>query len=144
MPVVALGQGARATLTMTASLDTRTSLRVSSSQVRFELVDGTPPAPVFVEFTVAARVRANTDVVLTVEAVGRLEGPSENTSTSEDVVLWFQGEGARAGTLTEGVPHVAGAWKGSGVRRGRVAFGLRGTLAAGEYLQALHFVVSTP
>lgn len=144
MPMMAVGQETRTTLTMAATVDSRTSLRVSSSHVRFDIVEGTPAEPAFVDFIVAARARADGDVVLTVEAVGRLERLSGGRSAGEHVVVWFQGEGEHAGALTETTPQVAGAWKGSGVRHGRVAFRLLGAPVAAAYVQELKFVLSAP
>jgi hypothetical protein len=134
--------GAEATrpLVMSATFGTRTSLRVSSSDLRFSVSAGAPAETVIVEFTAAARVRPDADVVLTVEGGDGLR--AVGGSASPDLVVSFQGDGQHAGTLREAGPHIAGAWKGSGVHHGQIRFTLGGATAAGTYLLPLKFVLS--
>jgi len=133
---------ATATVTMRAVFNSYTSLRVSSSQLRFEVPDTLAAPRVFIEFSGAARTRTGAQVVLSVEAVGAIQPPAGGPSA--DLVVGYEGEGENAGTLSEAGPHVAGRWTGSGVRQGRVLFTLVGATVPGTYLLPLKFVLSAP
>jgi len=130
------------TVTMRAVFNSHTSLRVSSSQLRFEVPDTLATPRAFIEFSAAARTYTGAQVVLTVEAVGSVQPPAGGPSA--DLVVGYEGEGENAGTLSEAGPHVAGRWTGSGVRQGRVMFTLLGATAPGTYLLPLKFVLSAP
>lgn len=134
---------ASGTVTIRANLENRTSLRVSSSQLRFEVVDPLSAPTAVVDFTAMARTIRDGKVLLTVEPIGSIEAP-QGGPASPDVTVLYQAEGGNSGALSQAGPHVAQVWIGSGVREGRVSFSLRGAQAAGVYVLSLKFVLSAP
>jgi hypothetical protein len=135
------GIDSTASLTLSTAIRGRTSLEVSSSHLRFEVSQALPEPTVVVAFRAAARARPDTDVVLTVETQESVRTPSGVMSRP---VVWFRGEGGRAGALSEAGPHLVATWKGSGVRQGQVVFTLRGAAVAGDYALPVSFILSTP
>jgi hypothetical protein len=121
-------------LAILVQVSSRTSLTVSTDQLRFDSAPGSDAAVVEVDFSAGARIPSGTDIVLTVQPLTTLGG-----------VITFNGngDGTRAGTLTMDAPSTVGRWRGSGVRRGRLVFTLRdGT--AGASSVPVRFVLSAP
>jgi len=139
-PAASPGEDAVATLTMNATVRSRTSLRVSSSELRFDVLGAASAPTVLVDFFAAARAQRDADVVLTVEAVGSVQFPPGGAPPNP--LVSFQGEGGQSGPVAEGMPRILGAWKGSGVHQGRVSFTLQGATVAGTYVLHLRFVLS--
>jgi hypothetical protein len=129
-------------LTVSAVFHSHTSLRVSASELRFDITDPSSVPTVSIDFSAAARTYGNADVVLTVEAAGSID--ARVGGRSADLAVGYRGDGDNAGTLSEAGPHVAGRWTGSGVRQGRVSFTLRGATVRGTYSLPLRFVLSAP
>ncbi len=126
-----------------ADFSSYTSLRVSSSQLRFDVADPLTNPTATVEFTAAARTVRGGEVLLSVEPVGGVQSP-ESGPAAQDVTVRYEGEGGNSGTLSQAGPHVVGRWIGSNVRQGRVSFTLRGAQAAGVYSLSVKFVLSAP
>jgi hypothetical protein len=133
---------ATAAIILRAEFKSHTSLRVSSSQLRFEIADTLDIPRVAIEFSAAARTYRDGEVALTVEPVGSLQGP--DSGPPADLMVQYDAEGGRAGSLSDAAPHVVGQWVGGGVREGRVWFTLRGARAPGVYVLALKFALSAP
>jgi len=129
-------------VSVSAVFQSHTSLRVSASELRFDITDPASVPSVSIDFSAAARTYRNGDVVLTVEAAGSIDAPVGGPSA--DLAVGYRGDGDNAGTLSEAGPHVAGRWTGSGVRQGRVSFTLRGATVPGTYSLPLRFVLSAP
>ncbi len=127
-------------LVFTATVLSRTSLRVSTSELRFEALDSASAPTVVVDFTAAARTRADGEVVLTVERSAR--GGRAMGNVPDEAIVSFEGEGGSAGALDASGPRVVGTWKGSGVRQGRLLFTLHGAPAPGIYVVAVKFALS--
>lgn len=121
-------------LAILVQVSSRTSLTVSTDQLRFNSTPGGDPAVVEVDFSAGARISSGTDIVLTVQPLTTAEG-----------VITFDGdgEGTRAGVLAMDGPSTVGRWRGSGLRRGRVVFTLR-EATAGASSVPVRFVLSAP
>lgn len=125
-----------------AIVRSRTSLQVSSSDLRFDVSEATLAPTVVVAFTAAARAAAAADVVLSVEALRAVE--TGGVAASPDLAVSFQADDGHTGTVAVGVPRVVGTWKGSGVRGGQVRFTLHGATAMGRYRLPVMFALSAP
>jgi len=134
---------ATASVNVTANFTSRTSLRVSSQQLHFEIGDPNDEAMAVVEFTAAARTREGGEVVLTVEPMRSVEGPGGAGDLETTIAFDGDGEGTTTGVLRPTSVSVAGRWIGSGVRRGRLRFSLRAPVG-GTYTMPVRFVLSTP
>lgn len=141
-PPALASQDAIAKVTVAANVSTRTSLRVSSELLTFDLQRPGAPATAAVEFSAAARVPAGSLVVLTVEPLEAVSGPGGAADVETAVTFDGDGPGTVAGTLTQ-MPSMAGRWSGSGVRQGRLVFTLHAS-ASGHYTVPVRFVISTP
>jgi hypothetical protein len=128
-PAVA-AETATASVTVQVDVCSRTSLRVSSDRLRFTVLDDAAVATATVEFEAAARVPPGAALVLTVEALSRVEGAGS-------VAL-----GGRS-SLDPFEPAVAARWQGSGSRSGRLVFTLRGA-DPGAHDIPVQFVLTTP
>ena len=138
---VAASEHDAATVVVTASFTSKTSLRVSTELLRFEVTDS-GAASVAVDFAAGARTRAGGEVVLTVEPVRALEGPGGAADVETAVSFDGVGEGTHSGALAS-APSVAGRWSGSGLRTGRLQFSLHSNVA-GTYTLPVRFVLSAP
>ncbi len=123
------------------NVGSHTDLRVSTSELRFEVIDRTNPPEIPVDYSAAARTRQDGEVVLTVESLG--VRTSENVP-APGLVVAYGGVGLKEGTLAVAGPRVVGTWTGSGVRPGRVIFSLLGATKPGVYLLSLKFNLSAP
>lgn len=145
VPVPSSADIKTASAVLSASIEARTSLRVSTPVLRFDVVDsGAQVMETAVEFLASARTRTGGDVVLTVEADGSIQGPFG--AADAETALSFEGEGAgtTAGSLEVSGPQVAGRWTGSGQRAGRLRFSLSGAVNPGTYLVPVRLILSAP
>ena len=132
---VLFAESAHATVTVSAVIGGRTSLRVShQTQLQPEGSGGAPSA--VVEFTAGARTRAGAEVVLSVERLG------DRPAGAESVRFTGQGEGTSDGVLAA-QPAVVARWTGSGLRRGRMVFAMPAR-DAGTAAACLRFVLTVP
>lgn len=108
------------------------------------MAGGGPTVVGTVEFQAGARTSREGEVVLTVEALRDVETLAGGAAGGA-VVVEFAGteDGAVSGVLSTS-PQVAGRWVGSGARRGRVVFTLRGAGYITGGVIPLRFVLSTP
>jgi hypothetical protein len=141
---VSAAETAASSVAVSAQFSSRTSLRVSTDLLRFDVADPDRSATAAVEFSAGARTYSGAEVVLSVEPLRAVEGPG---GAADDVPssVSFSGEGAgtMAGALSSSSPSVAGRWLGSGLRQGRVVFALRAGLS-GSYSVPVRFVLSAP
>lgn len=142
-PAASAQDVARASVQVSVNLASRTSLKVSSHVLRFDVPDDGGAATAAIDFTAAARMPSGAGVVLSVESLRGLRGPGG--AADVETALSFSGEGAGllAGTLRSSEAAVVGRWVGSGRREGRVVFTLRAT-APGHYALPVRFVLSAP
>jgi hypothetical protein len=134
---------ASANVTVNVNLATRTSLKVSSRLLQFDVAQPGGIATAAIDFTAGARMPAGSDVVLTVEPLRALEGPGGAADVESDLTFTGEGQGMLAGSLAAAQSTVVGRWQGSGHREGRVIFKLRAN-AAGIYSLPVRVVLSTP
>ena len=130
-------------VTVNVSLATRTSLKVSTQLLQFDLTRPGDIATAALEFTAASRTPAGSDIVLTVEPERGLEGPGGAADVESDLRFTGEGGGMLAGSVAIGQSTIVGRWQGSGLREGRVIFTLRAS-AAGSYSLPVRVVLSTP
>jgi len=140
---------ATVTVTVSAQFNSRTSLKVSTQLLQFDIAAPGQPATAVVDFSAGARTRSGNDVVLSVEPARGVEGPGGAADVESS--LTFAGEGdatmaghvGPAGPAGPAGPSIAGRWTGSGLRTGRLVFSLRAG-ASGTYTVPMRFVLSTP
>ena len=130
-------------VSVTANFAARTSLKVSSHLLKFDVTQPGVSATAAIEFTAGARMPSGSDVVLTVEPLRGLDGPGGAADVDTDISFSGEGDGLTAGALSSAAHAVVGRWQGSGLRTGRVVFTLRAN-AAGSYSLPVRFVLSTP
>jgi hypothetical protein len=134
---------ATAHVTVNLNLAPRTSLRVSSRVLHFDVTRPGEPATAALEFTARARMGSGSDVVLTLEPDRGVEGPGGAADVETALTFTGEGQGMLAGSIEPALSTVVGRWQGSGVHEGRVLFTLRAN-AAGSYSLPVRFVLSTP
>jgi hypothetical protein len=137
---VSAAETAAATVVVSAQFSSRTTLRVSTSMLRFD-VTGNESAVAAVDFAAGARTHRGAEVVLSVEQARSLEGFVGDAEAA--VSFSGEGSGTLAGDLSAASPAVAGRWFGSGLREGRLVFALRGA-APGCYTLPVRFILSAP
>ena len=110
---------------VTAQFGSRTSLKVSTQLLQFDVRRRATSQPSIVDFSAAARTQHGGEVVLTVEPSGALRGPGG--AADVETALTFSGDGTRHARrrAQPSSPSVAGRWIGSGLRTGRLTFALR-------------------
>jgi len=128
-------------VTVNVNLATRTSLKVSSRMLQFDVAQPGGVATAALDFTAGARMPAGCDVVLTVEALPTADGAAGKTTP--DLSFVGEGPGMLAGSMAGARSTIVGRWQGSGLREGRVIFTLRAS-AAGTYSLPVRLVLSTP
>jgi hypothetical protein len=122
----------------------RTSLKVSSHSVQFEVADGDTASTASIDFRAGARVPSGADVVLTIEPLRLLvDCPGGATDDETSVTFEGEGDGLVPGRLTRAVPTVTGRWQGSGLHHGRLVFTIH-PAAPGSCTLPVRFVLSTP
>jgi len=134
---------ATGSITVNVSVASRTSLKVSSRVLNFDVTQPGGIATAAMEFTAGARLATGADVVLTVEPLHGLDGPGGAADVDTALSFVGEGEGLLAGSVAMAQSTVVGRWQGSGLRAGRVIFKLRAN-AAGTYSLPVRFVLSTP
>jgi hypothetical protein len=134
---------ATARVQVTLEVASRTSLRVSSDVLRFDVPEGAAEATAAIDFTAAARMPGGAGVVLSVEPLRAIDGPGGAADVETALSFAGDGPGLLAGTLAPHDTAVVGRWTGSGRRDGRVVFTLRAR-AAGRYAVPVRFVLSAP
>jgi hypothetical protein len=132
-----------ATVVVTAQFGSRTSLRVSSELLQFDVMSPGQPATVSVDFAAGARTRSGAEVILSVERLRAIEGPGGAADVESSVRFEGEGAGTLGGDLSVAGPSLAGKWLGSGMRAGRIVFSLRAA-ASGSYVLPVRFVLSAP
>ncbi len=125
-------------VTVVATFSSRTTLKVSSEVLAFDVTSPETAAMASVDFVAAARTHASGPVVLSIDPIP--EASSEGAVSS----LTFTGDGAgtTSGSVTTAAS-MAGQWVGSGVRRGRLVFALRSSIV-GTHIVPIRFVLSAP
>ena len=139
------------TLVVAATFNSRTSLNVSADVLQFDVVSPGDPAVAMVDFSARARTAGSTQVVLSVEPLQEVQGPSGPVPSSVEgpadaqTSLTFSGvgEGTLSGAVAPSGLTVASRWTGSGLRHGTLVFALRAT-APGKYTIPVRFVLSAP
>lgn len=133
---------ATATLLIRAEFSSRTSLKVSTRVLQFEVTDSSVSALASLEFSAGVRTREGAEVVLSVEP---MRIPQDSRSPDDDrPVLAFNGEapGILTGVVSTDLSTVVARWAGSGLRAGRLTFALRA--ARGSYSVPVRFVLTAP
>jgi hypothetical protein len=138
--VTVIGAEKTATVVATATFAPRTSLRVSTQVLRFEVPVGATEGTASVDFSAGVRVSPGSEVVLTVEPLRSPDGPGG--AADVETVISFSGEGAgtESGTLRSS-PSVAARWSGGGLRQGRLVFTLHAD-APGVYVIPVRFLLA--
>src|SRR5262245_4452055 len=134
---IASAESASATVVVAATFGSRTSLQVSSDVLQFDVASSDDPAVARVDFSARARTAGNAQVVLSVEPLHEVPGPSSALTFSG------VGEGTLSGAVVPSGFTVAGRWMGSGLRQGTLVFALRAS-APGKYSVPVRFVLSAP
>lgn len=126
-------------LPVNVTIFSRTSLRVSTDVLRFDVAAPDVPASVVVDFSAGARTARQGELVLSLEA------PDVNPDGAPELPVTFvgQGEGTRSGALHSTGSSVAARWTGSGLRTGSLIFTVRAP-TPGQYIVPVRFVLSTP
>lgn len=134
---------ANGNVTVSLTVAPRTSLKVSSRVLHFDVTQPGSVATAAMEFTAGARMASGSDVVLTVEPMRGLDGPGGAADVETDLSFVGEGDGMLAGSIAIAQSTIVGRWQGSGLREGRLIFRLRAN-AAGTYSLPVRFVLSTP
>ena len=132
-----------AVVVVSAQFGSRTSLRVSTELLQFDVMAPGQPATAAVTFSAAARTRSGGDVVLSMEPARAIDGPGGAADVESSLSFVGEGDGTAGGAVAGATPTVAARWSGSGLRTGRLVFSLR-SRAAGTYSVPMRFVLSTP
>jgi len=132
---------ATASVSVNVHIASRTSLKVSSDVVRFDVPEAGGAATASISFSAGARVPSGADVVLTVEPLRDVDGGAADIERS--ITFAGDGDGLLHGRLEGEGPVAAGRWQGSGLREGRLLFTIRAN-APGPYMLPVRFVLSTP
>jgi hypothetical protein len=140
-PAVA-AESSTGSVVVTAQFSSRTSLKVSSELLRFDVAAPDQAARAAVDFSAGARTHSGSEVMLSVEPARALQGPGGDADVDSSVSFVGEGDGTLGSTGLAG-PTVAGRWAGSGLRTGRLLFSLRAA-ASGSYTLPLRFVLTAP
>ena len=128
---------------MTAQFSSRTSLRVSTEVLRFEVTPTGGPATAAVDFSAGVRTQSGAEVMLSVERRSA-DGAGGGTDAATPITFAGQGSGTLDGSLDSvSAQAVAGRWTGSGLRHGRLVFALHAG-APGAHTVPVRFVLSAP
>ena len=134
---------ATANVTVNLNLSTRTSLKVSSPVLQFDVTQPGEAVTAALDFTAGARLSTGADVVLSIEPLRAIPGPGGPADADGALTFTGEGDGVLAGAISTTHGTVVGRWVGSGMRAGRIVFTLRAH-AAGTYSLPVRFVLSTP
>jgi hypothetical protein len=141
--VVAADEIARANIIVSVDVASRTSLKVSSELLHFDVSQRDGTATAAIDVVAGARMVAGSDLVLTIEPLRGLDGPGGAADAETTLGFEGDGQGLLAGRLVPAQSAVIGRWHGSGLHEGRIVFTLRAT-AAGAYSMPVRFVLSAP
>ena len=130
-------------VTVNVNLAMRTSLKVSSRVLQFDVRQPGGSATASLDFTAGSRMPEGSDIVLTVEPLRAIDGAGGAADVESDLSFAGEGQGLLAGSIGSAQSAVVGRWQGSGLREGRVIFTLRAS-AAGNYSLPVRVVLSTP
>ena len=135
---------ATSVVVVSANFGSRTSLKVSTELLQFDVTAPGQPASVAVTFSAGARTQTGGEVVLSVEASRAIDGPGG--AADVETALSFSGEGdgtlggpvhghapTRCGTLDRQRPSNRAAWCSRSVPG-----------APGVYSVPVHFVLESP
>ena len=134
---------ARASVHVNVQVAARTSLRVSSELLQFDVARPDAPATAAIEFSAGARTASGADIVLSVEPLHGIDGPGGAADVETALTVAGHGQGLLSGHVDPVRSTVVGRWSGSGLRTGRLVFTLRAH-AAGSYAMPVRFVLSAP
>ena len=134
---------ARANVHVNVQVAARTSLKVSSQLLQFDVTTPGAPATAAIEFSAGARTAAGSDIVLSVEPLRGIDGPGGAADVESAITVAGQGPGVLSGHVDPVKSTVVGRWNGSGLRTGRLVFTLRAH-APGNYAMPVRFVLSAP
>ena len=140
---VSAAETATASAVVSAQFSSRTSLKVSTDLLHFEVAGPDQPATAAVDFAAGARTQAGAEVLLSIEQLHAVQGPGGASDLESSVSFAGEGAGTLAGALIAAGPAVAGRWIGSGMRQGRLVFALRAG-ASGNYMLPVRFILSAP
>jgi hypothetical protein len=140
---VSAADAATARVVVSVQFASRTSLKVSTDLLQFEVAGPDRPATASVDFAAGARTQAGAEVLLSIEQLRAVQGPGGASDLESSVSFVGEGDGTLAGALVATAPAVAGRWLGSGLRQGRLVFALRAG-ASGNYILPVRFVLSAP
>ena len=134
---------ATASVVVTAQFSSRTSLRVSTDVLRFDVATAGDPATATVDFSAGARTHTGAEVMLSVERRQRGDGPTGGPALDPSVSFSGHGQGTLDGSLDSVSQAIAGRWTGSGLRHGRLVFALHAG-APGAHIVPVRFILSAP
>ena len=140
---VSAAETATASAVVSAQFSSRTSLKVSTDLLHFDVAGPDRPATATVDFAAGARTQAGAEVLLSIEQLRAVQGPGGASDLESSVSFIGEGVGTLDGALVAAGPAVAGRWIGSGMRQGRLVFALRAG-ASGNYLLPVRFILSAP
>jgi hypothetical protein len=133
---------------LVAELTCRTSVRVSTQTLVFSVAEDGGAAIASVEYSAAARTRADGEVLVSFEWPREVEGPGGAADVEASLTLEGNGSQLGANSPTGAAPassgsFTAGRWIGSGVRHGRLTFRLTAAVA-GVYTVPVRLGISAP
>ena len=134
---------ARATVSVNAQFAPRTSLKVSSELLQFDIARPGDPATAAIEFSAGARTPSEGEIVLSVEPLRGLSGPGGAADVDAAITVAGEGDGLIPMRVDPTRTTIVGRWHGSGLHQGRLVFTLNAP-AAGTYSMPVRFVLSTP
>jgi hypothetical protein len=140
---VSAADAGTARVVVSVQFASRTSLKVSTDLLQFEVAGTDRPATATVDFAAGARTQAGAEVVLSIEQLRAVQAPGGASDLESPVSFAGEGDGTLAGALVAAGPAVAGRWIGSGLRQGRLVFALRAG-ASGNYILPVRFILSAP
>jgi hypothetical protein len=140
---VSAAEAVSTSLVVSAQFSSRTTLRVSTDLLRFDVGGPGEPATASVDFSAGARTHTGAEVVLSVEQLRSVDGPGGAADIESAISFAGEGAGTLDGALAASTPAIAGRWSGSGLRQGRLVFALRAG-ASGSYSVPVRFVLSAP
>ena len=127
-------------VTVSATLQSRTSLRVSTGTLVFEVAPDADSATAVLDYVASTRTRGDAEVVLAIEPLRGVEGPGG--SADVETSMAFVTDSGTVALDAQG-PSTAARWTGSGSRSGRITFTLRAAVS-GTYVVPVRLVLTTP
>jgi len=134
---------AHASVSVQAQFTPRTSLKVSSEMLQFDVAQTGGTATAAIAFSAGARTPSQGEIVLTVEPLRGLSGPGGAADVDASISVTGEGNGVLSTRIDSTRTTVVGRWHGSGLRQGRLVFTLSAPVA-GAYSMPVRFVLSTP